>query len=227
MAFTLDKVVPWGRSFEEYAAMFSLSGEELKKRILGCGDGPAGFNCRLTRRGGRVVSVDPLYRFRTDEIRKRIDETYAEVMDQTRKNQHEFVWDRIASVEDLGKVRMAAMNDFLSDYPAGFREGRYVDADLPALPFKDGEFDMALCSHFLFLYSPQLSEEFHLRSIKELCRVAHEARIFPLVELGSIPSRHLEPVLDRLKEEGFEATVEPVPYEFQKGGNRMLRVRGA
>ena len=25
MAFTLDKVVPWGRSYDEYVAMFALS----------------------------------------------------------------------------------------------------------------------------------------------------------------------------------------------------------
>lgn len=35
MSFTLEKVVPWGRSFDEYAAMFSLSNADLDKRILG------------------------------------------------------------------------------------------------------------------------------------------------------------------------------------------------
>lgn len=181
----MEKVVPWGRSCDEYLAMFALSEEELRGRLLGCGDGPASFNCMMTRRGGHVVSVDPIYRFSADEIRNRIDETYEEVMEQTRKNKNEFVWGRILSVEELGKVRMAAMNDFLSDYAAGLREGRYVDASLPTLPFEDGEFDIALCSHFLFLYSEHLSEDFHVRSIEELCRVASEARIFPLLELGA------------------------------------------
>lgn len=45
-------------------------------------------------------------------------------------------------------------------------------------------FDLAVCSHLLFLYSEHLSEDFHVESIKELCRVAGEARIFPLLELG-------------------------------------------
>ncbi len=35
MSFTLEKVVPWVRSFDEYAAMFSLSNADLDKRILG------------------------------------------------------------------------------------------------------------------------------------------------------------------------------------------------
>jgi hypothetical protein len=57
MGFTLDKVVPWGRSYDEYVAMFDLTSSDLKLRVIGCGDGPAGFNAELTRRGGTVVSV--------------------------------------------------------------------------------------------------------------------------------------------------------------------------
>lgn len=225
MAFTLDKIVPWGRSFEEYAAMFNLSREDLEKRILGCGDGPANFNCILTRQGGRIVSVDPVYSFNADEISSRINETYAEVLKQTLKNKDEFVWEHIASVEELGIVRMKAMKDFLSDYQAGLKAGRYLEASLPVLPFEDGKFDLALCSHLLFLYSEQLSEDFHFQAIKELCRVSSETRIFPLLELGSRKSRHLEKIMDRLKKEGFAFSIEKVPYEFQKGGNEMLRVK--
>ena len=33
--FTLDAVVPWGRSFDEYCAMFALSDRDLGLRILG------------------------------------------------------------------------------------------------------------------------------------------------------------------------------------------------
>ena len=224
MAFTLEKVVPWGRSFDEYLAMFALSDEDLDKRFLGCGDGPASFNCMMTRRGGDVVSVDPIYRFSVDEVRNRIDETYEAVMEQTRKNTHEFVWGHIASIEELGTVRRAAMNDFLSDYAAGLSEGRYIDSRLPTLPFANGEFDLALCSHFLFLYSEHLSQDFHVQSIEELCRVASEARIFPLLELGAIRSRHLETVIDRLENGGLVVNLKKVPYEFQKGGNEMLQV---
>jgi hypothetical protein len=51
MPFTLDEVVPWGRSFDEYVAMFHLTAEDLEKRILGCGDGPAGFNAVMRKLG--------------------------------------------------------------------------------------------------------------------------------------------------------------------------------
>ena len=227
MSFTLQDVVPWGRSFEEYVAMFALTDADLQGRILGCGDGPASFNAELTNRGGRVVSVDPLYRFSAEEIRRRIAETCAEVMEQTRKNAHEFVWRHIASVDELERVRMAAMEAFLADYPRGLREGRYVDGELPHLSFGEGEFQLVVCSHLLFLYSEQLSEEAHVESIRELCRVANEVRIFPLLELGARPSRHLPAVAARLRDEGYYVAIVPVPYEFQRGGNRMMRVTHA
>lgn len=224
MAFELDNVLPWGRSFDEYVAMFGLSRQELQRRILGCGDGPSSFNSVLTKRGGRVISLDPLYRLSAEEIRSRIHETYDRIIEQTRLNQSEFVWHQIASVEELGRVRMQAMEEFLSDYEAGRREGRYVEGGLPRLPFKDTEFDIALCSHFLFLYSEQLSGAFHIQSIKELCRVAAEARIFPLLELGSRKSRHVENMTRRLVEDGFSIRIEKVSYEFQKGGNEVMMV---
>ncbi len=227
MAFTLDQVVPWGRSFGEYVAMFDLSADDLGKRILGCGDGPASFNATLSGRGGRVVSVDPLYRFSAGDIKDRIAATFDVVLEQTRQNADEFVWTRIQSVEDLGQLRLAAMEEFLADYPAGRLAGRYREAGLPSLPFSPGEFDLALCSHLLFLYSRQFSAEFHVESIKELCRVAPEVRIFPLLELGARPSRHLEPVIAQLATDGYAVEVKSVPYEFQKGGNRLLRVRPA
>ena len=224
LGYTLDRVVPWGRTYDEYVAMFALSTENLKEHIVGCGDGPASFNSVLTGRCGKVVSVDPLYRYRAQEIKDRIDEVYDEVMEQTRKNMDEFVWDHIPSIEELGRVRMSAMRDFLSDYPAGGEEGRYISASLPDLPFLPHSFDIALCSHFLFLYSDHLSVDFHVRSIIEMFRVANEARIFPLLELGSRTSRHLELVLSRLRSQGYRVEIEKVDYEFQKGGDEMMIV---
>ena len=55
MGFTLDKVVPWGRCYQEYVKMFSLSDTDLKRHILGCGDGPASFNASLTEQGGNII----------------------------------------------------------------------------------------------------------------------------------------------------------------------------
>ncbi|MBD0267288.1 MAG: class I SAM-dependent methyltransferase [Cyanobacteria bacterium Co-bin8] len=222
MAFTLDKVVPWGRSFAEYVAMFALSKTDLEQRILGCGDGPAAFNSELTQQGGRVTSTDPIYQFTAEEIRARIAATFAEVVEKTRQNWDDFNWTSIRSPEELGQVRMAAMEQFLADFDLGKAQRRYITASLPELPFADDSFDLALCSHFLFLYSPQFDAEFHLAAVQEMLRVAPEVRIFPLVELGNARSRHLDWVMAQLKALGHSLQVRTVAYEFQKGGNEML-----
>ena len=183
MPFTLHDVVPWGRSYEEYLRMFALEEPDLRLRIIGCADGPASFNAEATRRGARVVSCDPLYTFAAAAVRERIDATAPEILEQTRKNAATFVWNTIASVEELGIIRKAAMATFLDDYERGLEERRYVAAALPDLPFPDGTFDLALCSHFLFLYSERLGGDFHVEAARELCRVAAEVRIFPLLSL--------------------------------------------
>ena len=225
MAFELKEIVPWGRSFQEYVGMFALSEEDLTKPILGCGDGPASFNAELTRRGGVAVSVDPLYAFSADEISQRIDETFDAVMRQTRQNEDEFVWEHIGSVNELGEVRMAAMRDFLSDYPQGRIDGRYLPHSAPVLSFADESFALALSSHFLFLYSDHLDLNFHIDTIAELCRVCGETRIFPLLQLGATLSPHVEPVTEHFRAEGYEVMRVQVPYEFQRGGNQMLKIR--
>ena len=222
--FTLEHVVPWGRSFDEYRRMFALSDADLARRILGCGDGPASFNAEATRRGAAVVSCDPIYRCDADAIKDRIAVTYEQILEQTRRNADQFVWESIASVEELGAVRLAAMQDFLEDYDRGRITGRYIDGELPSLPFLNSSFDLALCSHLLFLYSAQLDEAFHRSAIRELCRVAREVRIFPLVALDGHRSPHVDGCVGELRDSGYDAAIEVVPYEFQRGGNQMLRI---
>ncbi len=224
MAFELAEAVPWGRSYDEYVAMFALTPHDLTRRILGCGDGPAAFNARLTRRGGTIVSADPLYRFPAARVRERIAEVTPIVLEQVRRNADAFLWTHIGSVEDLARIRAAAMQEFLADYAEAAPGTRYQDVSLPALPFHEQEFDLALCSHFLFLYGEQHPLAFHVESLIELCRVALEVRVFPLVELSGQPSRHLTATIEALSERGYAAVVSTVDYQFQAGGNQMLTV---
>jgi hypothetical protein len=69
-----------------------------------------------------------------------------------------------------------------------------------------------------------LSLGFHIDSMRELCRVAGEVRVFPLLTLGGKPSPHLAPVRSALQAEGWASEVVAVDYELQRGGNQMLRV---
>lgn len=224
MGLQLEKIVPWGRSLTEYIAMFDLKPEDLTGAILDCGGGPASFNAELTQQGHTVISCDPIYQFSADQISQRIQETYPTIIEGVRANQDSYIWQNITSPEHLGEVRMSAMQQFLSDFPAGLVQGRYQIAELPELPFRDRQFDLALCSHLLFTYSQQLSVTFHIEAIAELCRVAQEARIFPLLNVSGELSPHLPIVLEQLRSQGYQTEICQVPYEFQKGGHQMLRI---
>jgi hypothetical protein len=225
MAYKLENVVPWGRNLNEYLQMFNLTSEELQLKILDCAGGPASFNVEMTKKGYNVISADPIYQFSVAEITQRIQETAQKIVEGTQATRDAFVWQDIQSPEHLKEVRMAAMQQFLEDLPLGIQQGRYITSELPTIPFDNNQFDLALCSHFLFLYSDLLTEEFHLASIQELCRVATEVRIFPLLKVFSTEGSELLPlVMKSLSAKGYSLEIKQVPYEFQKGGNQMLMV---
>jgi hypothetical protein len=224
MRYELKQVLPWGRSFDEYVRMFNLSDDDLNGTILGCADGPASFNAEMHRSGRRATSCDPIYRFTTQQLKAQIKRASVKIIEQTRKNVGNFMWSSIGSINELRDIRLMAMRKFLDDFEEGGQQGRYIVAELPNLPFDDGAFDIALCSHFLFLYSDRLSLEFHLESIAQLCRVADDVRIFPLIDLDLKPSPYVQPIASGLEKNGFTVSIERVNYEFQRGGNKMLRI---
>jgi len=204
--------------------MFSLNSEDLQKCILGCGDGPASFNAEMSAAGGSVISVDPIYTLSAAEIMARFDATAAKVIDQVRATPANWVWSYHVNPDDLLAHRRRVVAHFLADYENGREGGRYRAAALPALPFPDKHFGLALCSHLLFLYSEHLSEDFHVQAVQELCRVAEEVRIFPLLTLAVQPSPHVAKVRASLERAGWSTEIRRVNYELQKGGNEMLRV---
>ncbi|MDP8244512.1 MAG: hypothetical protein P9L94_10565 [Candidatus Hinthialibacter antarcticus] len=220
----LNEVIPWGRTLDEYRRMFALSDDDLTRRIVGCGDGPASFNAELSAQGGRVLSVDPVYEFSGEDIRQRFEEVYSQMVEAARENQDKYHWNSIASPNEMGRRRRKALTLFLDDYETGKQQGRYQNHTLPDLPFSDNEFDLALCSHLLFTYSHLLDAEFHLNATLEMLRIAPEVRLFPLLTLNGRPSPHLNYLQQQLPQRNVEFEIAQVDYEFQIGGNQMLRV---
>ncbi len=218
----LNRIVPFGRSYNEYELMFNLSLNDKNKTILGCGDGPASFNAQMTKLGYKVVSIDPIYGFSGIEIKQRFEEVIDDIIKQVNATPDSWVWTYHKNSKQLRHNRIQVMETFLADYENGLKEGRYQVASLPDLPFKDNEFELALCSHLLFLYSDLLSFDFHLQSLKELCRVAKEVRIFPLLNLNLNISLYLEDIQKKIYELGLYSEIKNVDYQLQKGGNQML-----
>ncbi len=225
MAATFDRVFLWGRPFWEYLQMFNLSKEDLEKRILDCAGGPASFNDDLSRLGGKVVSIDPAYRMPPDEIKTHINIAHEVVRRLLIEKREFYSMDFYGnSVDEYCQVHLASMDDFLSDFPVGKSEGRYMEGALPELPFKDKEFDLAICGNLLFLYRDVLSIEFHIQAIEELCRVSKEVRIFPLTKPAVCETDDLETVMKELNNRGYCTERVGIAYEFRKYSKEMLRV---
>lgn len=225
MVMQLEKVVPFGRSLDEYTKMFNLSELDLNKNILGVGDGPASFNAEATKIGAKIISIDPIYQFSSSEIRQRFNEVVDNIIAQVKASPNDWVWSYHQSPEDLKKNRVRAIELFVRDFDRGKKETRYQIGELPKLNFSDDCFDLALCSHFLFLYADFYDYQFHYDALKEMLRVSKEIRIFPLLTLMLQRSPYLTKIIEDFKAMGYEVSIEKVQYELQKGGNQMLVIK--
>ncbi|PSB10687.1 SAM-dependent methyltransferase [Pleurocapsa sp. CCALA 161] len=221
----LDKVVPFGRSLDEYIKMFDLSTEDLQQRILGMGDGPASFNAEGTTKGYDITSIDPIYQFDGAEIKQRFDKVVDNIIDQIIATPNNWVWSYHKNPQELKASRIKTLETFLQDYQLGKEAGRYQAQELPHLDFADQSYDLALCSHFLFLYSEQCDRDFHVNAIAEMLRVSQEVRIFPLLTLMQETSPYLDFVIDKFSNLGYSVVIAKVPYELQPGANEMLVIR--
>ena len=224
MSVQLDRIVPWGRTRDEYSRMFALTSADYARGILDCGGGPASFAAESMVAGHRVIAVDPVYDVPAEVIQSRFEAVAGPMLSQVRSTPNDWVWSYHRDPDDLFHRRREAMERFLVDYPAGLAEKRYQAGELPTLPFGDGSFGLALCSHLLFLYSDLLDEAFHVESTLELCRVAREVRFFPILTLNRNPSPHLNAVRTAVAARGWASEILPVEYELLRGAHQMLRI---
>ncbi len=224
MAMHLENIVPFGRSLDEYIHMFTLTKDDFSRSILSVGDGPASFNAEGTKLGYQIKSIDPLYIFTADQIRARFNAVIDNIITQVTNTAHDWVWTYHDSPAALRAHREQVMELFAADYAAGKASNRYEVGEMPTLKYPDSAYSLGLSSHFLFLYSDHLSEQFHIDAIREMLRVCTEVRIFPLLTLMVETSPYLSPVITKLQNLGFSCEIQQVNYELQPGGNQMLKI---
>lgn len=220
----MRKLVLWGHDLADYVEMFDLPKDVWQTRILEFGCGPSAVNARLTARGGQVVSCDPFFCLDQATLTSKIELIFAEMVQEVYQSQDLFDFSLDGGLPDLIKRRRAGMAAFFQDFVAGQKAGRYLGMQSLTMPFKDFEFDYALCSHYLFAGLDNQDVNFHLQALQELARVAREVRVFPLIDRHGAVSEFLGPVLLGLQQAGYGVEVREVPYHFQQSGNAMLRV---
>jgi hypothetical protein len=212
------------RSFEEYVAMFGLTDEDLRGSVLDCPGGGSSFTAGAGARGACAIAADPIYDMPTAALQRLVLDEADRGTAHTAAGSDRYCWDFFGDLEGHRRQRRGSAVVFADDLAT--RPDRYVAASLPALPFDDGTFDVVLSSHFLFTYADRLSLDTHLHALQELSRVGTgDVRIFPLLDQGG---RSIAPLLtvlvDRLGRVGIATEVRTMTYEFQRGGNQMLRL---
>jgi SAM-dependent methyltransferase len=210
------------RSLAEYRAMFGLSDDDLRRKILDCPGGAASLTAEINQAGGDAIACDPIYARRDADELAHIAQAETDRGNQyLRSHPEQYRWTYFADPEDHHRSRSAAGALFSLDYRV--HPERYVAGGIPTLPFRERSFDLVLSSHLLFSYADRLNVAFHRAGVLELMRVTRdELRIFPLVAMGSVRYPHLELLLTQLDHEGVTSNVVDVDYEFQVGGNQML-----
>lgn len=225
-ALTLDRVAFLGRTYGEYMDMLGL-GEGLAGEgpVLDCPAGPSSFAAEAGGKGLDVVACDVLYGHTGEELHKRGLDDIAHVFERFEDVAHLYTWKYYRDREEVVSLRAKALESFVRDFEKGRREGRYVEAPLPRLPFGDGTFPLVLSANFLFLYGDRMGIGFHLECLRELLRVCSgEVRVFPLAGLDGRPYPGLGEVVRALEADGAFADTVRVPLEFQRGANKMLRL---
>lgn len=213
----------WGHSSAQYQQMFDFTAPDLNKKLLECASGFASFNAEMHREGKHIISCDPAYSLSRPNLENHFQIGLNNLRQYLEQNQQKIAWQQGQSVADVIKNNQNVLNKFMEDFSQGKQEGRYVAAALPHLPFDDNQFQLAICAYFLF-YATASSEAFILAAIKEMCRVAGEVRIYPILnEKGEMPIQ-LPPVLLQLEQANYGIEIKQVNYEFQKGSNALLRI---
>ncbi|WP_125776511.1 hypothetical protein [Antribacter gilvus] len=209
------------RHLAEYRAFLDLTDADLGGRVLDCSAGASGFAAAVNAGGGTVTAVDPAYAD-LDALRAAVEGSLSGGAALIDAHADRFTWDWYGSPEGRQALRDEAREAFLADLAA--HPGTYVPGGLPALPFADDAFDLAVCSHLLFTWADDTFDEaWHHAALTDLLRVAREVRVFPLVLQGAgEPVPFLPRLLDRFRAEGRTAEVRRVPYEFQRGADEML-----
>jgi len=214
----------WMCELKDYKRMFALTPEDLTLNIIDCAAGPSTFNAELTAQGGRVVSCDALYAMVFEKVQMETQELIETLLKRVQEKQEEFSWDSVSSLEELRKTYEAAARLFFDDFKKDKKHQRYYAESLPQFTFKDYQFDLALCAHFLFDRTIHPEENFIVNSIKEMCRVAREARIYPLLDAKGEITKEVGPVMMQLQMAGYGVEIKEVDYGVEKKANAMLRV---
>ena len=224
MPFSLDHVVFFGRTWDECMGMYALSLDDLKgRKILDCPGGPDGLVAGGLEHDINIMAIDPQYCDPPELLEQRGRQEISESMQAWQSDPAVAFDDSVAA--EFKRKKMLALDMFIE--AIRLAPDRFLPGALPHLPVDDGQFDLVLSGHFLFLYASldhggmmdhdAFDLDFHIRSVHELIRVGQEVRIFPTYTTHGTPRRQpfVEPVIEAMRSAGH--TAELIPAQWVQG----------
>jgi hypothetical protein len=217
----------YGRTLTEYQQVFNLDISHWRGRtVLDCPAGVSSFVSEANRQGVRAVACDPQYGRDVHDLADLARTCMDRLMENLRRNAQSYNWTFYSSIPAVRQYRLAALERFIRDYPAGLIEGRYVKSMMSSLPFADRSFDLVL-SWNDYLSSEPLDYPIGLAGVLELFRVSRtEVRIYPNRWFDPSQLSPIDRLVDDLVRQDLDIDVKilPTSFEFRKGVNRLLQL---
>ena len=220
MSVHMARPFTYAFSLDDYRQMFDLSDTNAQPSILDYPAGFSSFNAEMHKAGYQVTSADPSYELTPDAMLLHVEKQLTGLYDHFNDHQHTLVEQR--ELNDLLNEARACAEQFCQDFLHGRLDGRYEAIRMPGLPYQDNEFDLVVSSHWLFSDHPD--SFYQMQTLREMVRVGHECRIFPVLDVSGEVSPSLGPLMIALQQENYGVEVREVDFALQEHGNAMLRV---
>jgi hypothetical protein len=208
-------------TYNDYKVMFDLDSSMLNRKILEFPGGFSSFHATAHEQSETVVSLDPLYdldQAMLSNVIQQQSHLWQTHIHDTQENPeaHAIAKEKYARFEH-------ACHLFLKDYLSSIGQQRYLPWETDKkLPFEDHSFQLALCSHWLFKQSFSLQQTIDF--IDEMCRVAGEVRIFPLLTEKFESPHYLGHLMANFQARGYQISCVAIDFEKNEKGSAMLSI---
>ena len=219
----MDLTPSWVYSMADYCQMFDLSDADFSRNILDYPAGISSFNAEMFAKSFKVHSGDSFYDCSSDEISQYAEQLFEINERHLKKHASILRQNDESTIDGILTDWQKSKALFLQDYEKGKEEERYQFMKLPHLPFGDYHFDMALCSAHLF-HTNAAGNGSREALVEELCRVAKEVRVFPLLDEAGQITDALGHVMLMFQKRNYGIKISEVPYHQMTGANAMLKM---